>query len=274
MKKIDKKSQKKIMIDILKYFDEICRNNNIKYSLIGGSLIGAIRHKGIIPWDDDIDVILDKENYDKMMDVFSKKKHPKYHFLYYKNCERYYYPYPKLVDSSTYIEEPLMSENIKELGIFIDIFCYNNIPDDFKKQKNYIKHIKFTNIFLLRRKIDIKKYSMKKNFLRFNCNLLSKIIGYKKILSHYENFCGKYNLVYNNYVCSNWPSYGVKNEIQNSEDIKDYIDVQFEGIKVMIFKNYDKILRTTFGDYMILPPVEKRISHNLNAYWRDSNEEK
>ena len=66
MKKIELKEQKKIMIELLEYFDKVCRENNIKYSLIGGSLIGAIRHKGIIPWDDDIDVILSKNEYLKL----------------------------------------------------------------------------------------------------------------------------------------------------------------------------------------------------------------
>ena len=82
MKKMSIEEQRQVMVEILKYFDTLCRKNNIKYSLIGGTLIGAIRNKGIIPWDDDIDIILDKENYKKIIDILKHDNNSKYILLF------------------------------------------------------------------------------------------------------------------------------------------------------------------------------------------------
>ena len=92
MKKMTEKECKKVMLDILDYIDKICRKNNIKYSLFCGSLIGAIRHKGIIPWDDDIDIILLKEEYDKLVKIL-EKENAYYKIISYENTNGYYAPY-------------------------------------------------------------------------------------------------------------------------------------------------------------------------------------
>ena len=89
-----------------------------------------------------------------------------------------------------------------------------------------------------------------------------------------EKIYNKYSKNKSDYVVSNWPIYDISKEIQKSNNIAEYINVSFENIQVMIFKNYDEILKTTFGDYMQLPPEDKRKSHGLEAYWRNDNEEK
>ena len=106
MKKIEIDEQKKIMVEILEYFDKVCRENNINYSLIGGSLIGAIRHKGIIPWDDDIDVILTRENYLKIISLLEKENDNRFKILTQNTCNDYSFPFPKLIDKRTYVVEP------------------------------------------------------------------------------------------------------------------------------------------------------------------------
>jgi len=263
MKKIPLNDQKRIMTDILKYFDSICRKNNIKYSLIGGSMIGAIRHKGIIPWDDDIDVILDKENYQKIINILSKDNNEKYKLLKYGTTKDYYFPYPKLVATDTYLIEDLCFKNCKEYGLFIDIFCYN----DMKKDKKIFKRIQLLNSLLSRKKLNFKKESLKQNFLRLNKNIISFLIGYKRLLKMKTKI--EENNPDNKYVLSTWPVYAYEKEYQLQEDIKEYIDVAFETVNAMVFKNYDSILKTTFGNYMELPPEGERKVHSLNAYWRD-----
>ena len=272
MKKIELKEKKKIMIELLEYFDKVCRENDIKYSLIGGSLIGAIRHKGIIPWDDDIDVILSKSEYLKLIQILENMNDSRYKLLTINNCRGYNFPFPKLVDKRTFVVEPMLLNQIKEYGIFIDIFSYSNTSNSEKIRIKDFKKIKLLNSMMSRTKLDFKNDGFKQNFLRLNKNILSKIIGYRNIIKFLNNIYNKYNNVDTDYVVSNWPVYNINKEVQKSKNIIEYTDVEFENMKIMIFKNYDEILRTTFGDYMQLPPENQRKAHGLIAYWRDNDE--
>lgn len=274
MKKINIVEQKKIMVEILAYFDKVCRQNNINYSLIGGSLIGAIRHQGIIPWDDDIDVILSRDNYLKIIEILEKDDDARFKILTKNNTKDYFFPFPKLVDKRTYVVEHQNLEQISEYGIYIDIFSYNFMPNSQKERTKAVKKIKLYNSMMSRKKLNFKKEGIKQNFLRFNKNMISKVIGYDSIYKKLEKIYNKYSKNKSDYVVSNWPIYDISKEIQKSNSIAEYINVSFENIQVMIFKNYDEILKTTFGDYMQLPPEDKRKSHGLEAYWRNYNEEK
>ena len=263
MKKMTIKEQKRVMIEILEYFDSICRKNNIKYSLIGGSLIGAIRHKGIIPWDDDIDVVLDKYNYRKIVEILKKDNNPKYKLLTKDRVKDYYFSFPKLVATNTFVREEKCLQECKQYGIFIDILYYNNLPKDNK----LFKKLKLLNSLLSRKKLDFKNESFKQNFLRFNKNLISLMIGYNNILKMKNRL--ETNNVDDKYAVITLPLRSIEKEYQLNKNIKEYIDVPFENIKAMIYKNYDEILKTTFGDYMQLPPKSERTIHGLEAYWRD-----
>lgn len=274
MKKLLIDEQKKIMVEILRYFDEKCRENNINYSLIGGSLIGAIRHKGIIPWDDDIDVILTKDNYEKIIKVLLNENNSRYKLLTTDNCPDYFFPFPKLVDTKTFVIEPMSLKQIDEYGIYIDIFSYFNISDDKNKAIKTVKKIKLYNRLISRRKTPIKKLPFSKVCIGIIRNLISFLIGKKKLLKMIYKISNNVDNINSSYVVSNWPIYPIEKEIQLSKNIEEYIDVPFENMTVMIFKNYDEILKTTFGDYMKLPPEDKRVCHGLIAYWRDDEDEK
>lgn len=273
MKKISNDEQKKIMLEILKYFDEICRENGIKYSLIGGSLIGAVRHKGMIPWDDDIDVILDKNNYEKVINILLNNNNSQYKLLYHYNDSNYYFPFPKLVCTKTYCVEQKLLNPISNYGIYIDIFCYHNTANNKREQIKHLRKIKLINSMLSRKKLNFKNESIMQNIKRLFKNILSMIIGYNMLNKLIVNILSKYdNDVSCNYVVSSWPIYSIEKEIQKKSSILEYTDSKFDGINSMIYKSYDEILKTTFGDYMKLPPVEKRVNHGLVVYWRDDDE--
>lgn len=274
MEKIDIKEQKKILVDMLKYIDNVCRNNKIEYSLIGGSLIGAIRHKGMIPWDDDVDIVLTHDNYNKLIKVLKENNDNRYKLLDNQSCKNYYFPFPKLVDSSTYLVEPMCLKQIDEYGIYIDIFSYNNVSDDEKERKKTIKKLKLFNKLISRKKINIKKLSFSKIIIGIVRNFISTIIGQKRLFNIIEKIIANDCNMESQYCITNWPIYSDEKEIQLDKNLKDYITVKFEDIDVMIFKNYDAVLKTTFGDYMKLPPEDKRVCHGLIAYWRDNNEKK
>ena len=261
---------KKIELDILDYVTEICDNNEIKYFLGGGTLLGAIRHKGFIPWDDDIDIMLPRMDYEKLMALLINND-TKYKLLEYKHSDNYYYPFAKVVDSETKLIEKFAFKN-DEMGIYIDIFPIDFLPDNevevhklFKRKlmldrligavnfkqmkcdsfKNIIKKILYLFLYPI---VKIKKVNM---------NLLNKING----LSLNVNKGSQVACIMGRYA---------EKEIMPSNFIDEAISVDFEGKKYKAPKNYDDYLKKHYGDYMTLPPKNKQISeHDYVAYWKE-----
>lgn len=264
--------QKKVLLEMLKYVDEVCRKNNINYSLIGGSLIGAIRHKGFIPWDDDIDIILDKSNYDRLIKILKNVKNDNYDIFIPNETNNYPLQFAKLINKKTILNESSMIDKIDNYGLFLDIFAYNYVPENEIERKKYYNKFQFYKNSLVRVKLKFNNPTFIRKIKRLMKNIYITIFGYKAQLNRLLNLFDRYSNNPTNYVMSNNPVYGLEKEIQKASDIENYIDTNFENLKVMIFKNYDNILKTTFGDYMKLPPKDKRKSHNLEVYWRDINE--
>ena len=271
-KAINKAEQKEILLDMLKYIDNICRKNNINYSLIGGSLIGAIRHKGFIPWDDDIDIILDKSNYDRLIKILKNVKNDNYDIFIPNETNNYPLQFAKLINKKTILNESSMIDKIDNYGLFLDIFEYNYVPENEIERKKYYNKFHFYQNSLVRVKLKFNNPTFIRKIKRLMKNIYITIFGYKTQLNKLLNLFDRYSNNPTNYVMSNNPVYGLEKEIQKASDIENYIDTNFENLKVMIFKNYDNILKTTFGDYMKLPSEDKRKSHNLEVYWRDINE--
>ena len=131
MEEISVEIMKSIELEILKYLKKICKDNNIRYFISSGTLLGAIKYKGFIPWDDDIDVSLVRDEYEQLIKCIEKDNDSRYKILTYKNTKDYYYPYAKLVDTKTKVEDN--AKEIKELGVFIDIFPLDYYNDDYDK---------------------------------------------------------------------------------------------------------------------------------------------
>ncbi len=266
--KIDEREYKRILIGILKYFDKLCRDNNIKYSLIAGSLIGAIRHNGIIPWDDDIDVILMPDEYEKLLKVLRKTKDKRYKALIPLEAKGYCMPFMKIVDSNTILIEKgyIPPENY---GVYIDVFKYGYINKEKAKQH----YRKVTNISHLIAGIveEKKKNNSIKNILKNIRRItVGKLINYKTLVKRHMEL---YNEQKTNYVMINWPIYGLNKDLQEAKYMKSYTNHKFEDMNAMIFEDYDAILTKTYGDYMTPPPKEKQTPHHgVEAYWKINNE--
>lgn len=264
MKKISTEEYKEILIDLLKYIDDICRENNIKYSLLGGSLIGAIREKGIIPWDDDIDIILIDDQYEKLIKILKNDNNKKYKLIDNDNNKSYFYPFPKLVNTKTMIKEKDVNE-INNYGAYIDIFRYNYVPNN-KILRRIHYSILNTSKTLLNLSSNTKHY---KNIFKRLVSYISRKIGYRHLIKIYNKIFNLYSNKKNaKYIISNWTAYGYNKEIQKSSNFKEFIDCEFSGIKAMISKDYDEILTTTFGNYMKpVKPKNQETSHDIEAYW-------
>lgn len=272
-REITPKEQKKLMLGILEHIDTICRKNDIKYSLIGGSLIGAIRHRGYIPWDDDIDIVLTEKNYRKLVEILDKEVGRYQTFKYGRECKEI--GFRKLIDTKTHVIEDGFVYN-PSYGIYVDIFSYFPLSNDKKTRKKQFDRLKFLLklVVFYRRKGGTHDDNLIRKIMAPIKMVFSRLIGCKRINRMYENMCGeKKSDEKSKYIVCAFPCYDFDKEVQLREYTGGYVDVKFENLNVMVFKNYDKILRTTFGDYMQLPPESERIpKHCLKAWWREGFE--
>ncbi|OOF42138.1 phosphorylcholine transferase LicD [Rodentibacter trehalosifermentans] len=262
MRKITLRGQQLIALDILKYFNHICAKNNIKYSLGGGTLIGAVRHQGFIPWDDDIDVYMCRDEYEKFVKAWQLQQHTKYELSLAESIDGILPGVmTKIVDKETYLVET----NRRVTGIFIDIFIWDGVPNEpLLIYKAMRKH----------RLVELRFSSCRKRWIRAKENSLMKAIFSK--LSHYffnkmmadlTLFQKKYPIVRSDYIgllsdYGNWQkSYMPKTYFS------DVVYFNFEGERLPIMNGYHEYLTMYYGNYMTLPPLEERKLHHTVAVY-------
>ena len=243
----------KVELDLLNNFIEICNKYKLTYFAIGGTLLGAIRHKGFIPWDDDIDIGMPREDYNKLLEIAKKEfKNPIFFQTPYN--DKLFRGHAQLRNSNTTGILPVDIYEHYNQGIFIDIFPYDEYP---KEKKDYNKQYKKLKIY---EKI-IRRYysygtSFKSKFISFIfARPLGNIIGIKRIYNKYEKECSKYNNTGSGIVSNLSLSYDRKLNNMNREDMYNLLKVKFENIYIYIPKNYDKILKESYGNYMICKKV-------------------
>lgn len=268
MKKIELDEIKKIELDILKFVANVCDKNGINYFLIAGTLLGAIRHDGFIPWDDDIDIALKREDYLKLRDILLNMDDDQFEIIDNSNNPSYFYPFYKVIDKRTLIEEPDF-KHIDNYGIYIDIFAIDGMPNDTKKVNSHYKKIKNTQRLIYY--LNTKKIVDSNPIKRFGKTLIkfyAKILGNRKIIYKYNSLCSQYSVDDSALSISNWPIYKVDSEVKPSKLFNNITDHVFENEKFKIPADYDEVLSRSYGDYMTPPPIDKRRIHGILAYYR------
>lgn len=267
MRRISLVEIKKIELDILLHFSNFCKKHDLRYYLAGGTLLGAVRHKGYIPWDDDIDVCMPRKDYEEFKKIYKDNK-----FYVVKSQNVSNRPYMNLFDARTVIESKYINyEGIDH--IWIDILPVDGLPSDLNKVKEiysicdfYRKLLVLADARLGEGKSFFKKYS------KYLLKPLANLYGKQRCINKIEKIAAKYPYEESEYVgIVTWGLYGAGERMLKSEFEKS-IEVEFEGHKFPAFSCWDSYLRGLYGDYMQLPPIEKRKSHDMVAYLIEEEE--
>ena len=253
---------KSIEIAILDHIDEVCKTNGLRYYLAYGTLLGAVRHKGFIPWDDDIDIYMCREDYDKFIEQSCNVEQAQYKVLARDTEPSYFYEYAKVVDTRTGIRSGNDLLKIQDEGVWVDIFPLDSLPRAHRLVKCVI------NVLVAMRILSVYKTFPKGKFswTLYPCWYIAHLIGPRFFLSVTDRMArvGK-GKQYTGYMCS----MGVPKYYFPRKWCEDVIDVEFEGKKYPAFREYDSYLRLQYGDYMQLPPEDKRVPHPVCAYWKE-----
>ncbi len=254
--------KKKIMLNILIDFKDFCDKNNIKFTLICGTLLGAVRHQGFIPWDDDIDVTMSRKDYEKLISLMKINNKINDHIIFSSyEVDNNIWPFGKVYDTNT------VAKTYDEPGlhhIWIDVFPLDNVS----KSNRELKQGKRLRAIMLAKLCQKNVNSKFKYFIKMIIKCLLCFVPArhytKKIIKISKKYMNE-NTTDVGYI--NW-GLGVKERFVRS-DFEGETELLFEGVMMPVPKKYDKILKQIYGNYMELPPENKRIIHGYDAWMKE-----
>lgn len=274
---INLKEIQNLEYEILKKFVKFCEKYNLKYCLCGGTLLGAIRHQGFIPWDDDIDIMMPRPDFNKFINLLKEKNINEelkdLELASYELDKNYIYPITKLYDKRTKIK---FNDHIVNypLGLWIDIFVLDGVPNGqisrkikFKYQRvlTYLNVMSITK-FGIKRKNRVLTYGQ---FLLYPIFIIARLIGHKIFVGLLEKNAKTYSFENSKYVAV-YTGRALEKEIMPKDEFMNLKKTKFENTEFYIPGNYDYYLTRLYGDYMKLPPENQRETrHDMKIYWRD-----
>ena len=253
-------------LGIMEYIHETCQKIGVKYFLAYGSLIGAVRHKGFIPWDDDMDICMLREDYEKLQDYLIANPDERYEVMSYKNNLNYVYPFMKVQDNHTY----LLEEDVRidsNMGIYVDIFPVDGYENDANFKNNMTKLIKKRQLSCYTFKGITNTKSVLNSLIRYISVIIFYFTNTNKYVAQIEELAKSRKV--SDYEEVDYLIYKDMNKpVWRREWLEQVTTGTFEGKEFMIPKNYHEILTSDYGDYMQLPPVEQRVSHHDFKLWK------
>lgn len=263
--------------EILKYFKDFSEENNIEYTLYSGTLLGAIRHGGFIPWDDDIDVGLLRSDFDKFERRFIDSDYASDGYIY-QSRRIYPYniqPFSKIRNKKMNIKERMPETQKGNYGPWIDVFPFDNIPNDPQKRleqyekvtyyNNILKKIMFFQVIPENKGV---KRKVKKVLQKINDKIYPLYFFVPYLYKKRDEYMTMYNDMDTTHVADlsylyyeNFEDYS--KQFFKKSDLKDITTTKFETEHFNIPKNYDEILNQMYGDYMTMPPESERKKHKI-----------
>lgn len=263
---IPEKDLKLLELNILKYIHDVCQKHGLKYFLAYGTLLGAARHKGFIPWDDDIDIWMPRDDYEKFIQI-EKQKQGRYSLFSIQTRKDYYYEFAKIVDTTTTLKEIGLLP-IKGYGVYVDIFPLDGIPNRMDKILLKYMFILKTAAVNLHPELNLRHKKRAKLF-RF-IGSIAKRIGALNYPKYMDQIARKYPFNSSEFVgCSVFGN--IENETLPKKVFNQTISLEFEQCQLNAPVGFKECLATIYGDnYMELPPVEMRHSvHNFTTSYKN-----
>lgn len=268
MRELTLEEVKKLQVGVLQAIHEFCQEKGIIYSLACGTMLGCARHKGYIPWDDDIDIYLLRNDYDQLITQFPPIYKNRYELFSLERKSNWNKAYAKAFDSKTIFIENGDADN--SIGINIDIFPIDNVPDDvsewgkYNKRRRVYQHLYELKIVKLN-----KKRSLWKNLVIIGSKILLSPFSSRRIAIFLDRYAQMFRNIESASVFECAQGLFQKNPFPR-ELFSETVPLPFEGCNFMCFKDYDTYLSKGFGNWRQLPPKEKQVSHHsFKAYWKE-----
>lgn len=267
MKKLSTNEIRQSLLDILIYFDEFCDQNNLTMYLCAGTLLGAVRHHGFIPWDDDIDVCMPRPDYDRLIELTKNNNFIKNKFevVSFEN-KTSNYPYIKILDKTTHVEQEFIDEK-NNSSLWIDVFPIDGVSkNNSVRKKNYSKISILRKIIILNSAKSGSGVTKVKRIIKNVLIPISKLIGTNYPNMKINKLCHQYS--FDTSILVGDKCAGTYNsEIMKKEDFLQSSIVTFENHDFKTMSCYKKYLTELYGsNYMELPPKSQRATHSLKAY--------
>ena len=271
MKEMSLEEIKSTTIGVLNFIDEVCRQNELKYFLCGGTLLGAVRHNGFIPWDDDIDIMMPRKDYERLFEVWPENSY--YMVRNHKNTSNFPYAYGKAFDSRTIKQEPIRKK-CQLIGVDVDIFPIDNLPNEKAESQRLFNDVdRYTSImskhiYPLRLGIKSWKLNLKVLYGRFLELLCVESVD--SVVRRISECAQRYAEAESDYCGITSISHYEMKEVNPKTNYSKTVSVVFENRKYPVPIGYADYLKRLYGEnYMQLPPVDKRQTHHTyKAYWK------
>jgi len=253
-------------MEMMDLVDSVCRKEGIEYTLAYGTLIGAVRHGGYIPWDDDLDIVLMRSEYNRLIEALQKTNMDHFHVI-----NNSFFAYTKICDDRTYVIEK-RKFNIPDYGVWIDIFPYDELPALGTDESKALRK-------KLQRSLNLSTYRglSYQSIPRGNAVTFLRGVAIKAIVGllpmdffakRWDKYKQRYNGTNTGFVGFPVP-YDPACYTNRADEFQDYTDIMFENHRYRTITDWDTHLTECYGNYMELPPVEEQVSnHSYTAYWK------